>query len=473
MSRQLLLIPQSALPQTGVFGRDLPLNHYRRYLGEERNTLFYDASNGLHINAFLALAATLRHNKALCLYLPESESDPDHLRLLDFQTPSSLAKPRFNERLRQFIANPPPQSALENSPITSPPPYTYPQAQIIIGKRGRGKTTYLANKLAWLKQQGYRTLVVLPYRNQSALHLMAKRLQIPCLSPDDALYKRPTVDALLLDEASSLKPEQVLSLTHHYPHYTLAATLDGYEGYGQWFQHQLLPLLITRDNPQCHTFQQAYRYAPHDALESLLEQIFLYQHYPKPLDSKALCAPVSYAYLNPNDLAHNEALLRQVYALLNLAHYQTNPEDLKRLLDLPHQHLVVAHCGQEFETVVGVVYAVEESALAEDLARDVMLGKRRPQGRLLLQQLLLRRQQLRDNHAWLRISRLAIHPDCRRQGIATTLLQTLQKYYPLPLGVSYHANNGSHLFWQAFGFKEIIGNKPYNGFNTVQILESD
>lgn len=466
MHRQLLLIPQSALPTTGVFGRDLPLNHYRRYLGEERDELFYDASNGLRANALLALAATLRAGKALYLHLPECETDPDHARLLDYGTPLEHASPRFNARFRRLIAEQTTVAPFSLSQSALPPPFELDRPQIIVGKRGRGKSHYLADKLRFLRNHfpNDRVLIVLPYRHQSALSLAANETNTPCLPPDYALQQRPDARFLIIDEAAAIAPHQLKALCQHYPRYTLATTLDGYEGYGQQFQRHFVPT----QEAVVQTFHHAYRYHADDTLETLLERTFLYQATPEPISTDA---PVHFTHLEPKALCEDENLLRSVYALLNLAHYQTNPEDLKRLLDLPKQRLFIA---QSASVVVGVLWAVEESALPEDLARAVMSGERRPQGRLLLQQLLIRRQNLNDNHTWLRISRLAVHPDWRRRGIAKQLVLHAKALCSLPLGVCYQSDNGSQNFWQAIGFKNISGQNRYNclpsRIHCVQIL---
>lgn len=461
------LIEQSALPATGVFGRDLPLNHYRRYLGEERDELYYDASHGLKINALLALAATLRAGKALYLHLPETKTDPDHARLLDYGTPLERASPRFNARFRRMIA----EQHLAHPPISQQsallPPFEIDRPQMIVGKRGRGKSHYLADKLRFLRNHfpNERVLIVLPYRHQSALSLAANETNTPCLPPDYALQNLPAAGFLIIDEAAAIAPHQLKALCQHYPRHTLATTLDGYEGYGQKFQHHFLPA----QNAIIHTFTHAHRYHANDALETLLERAFLYQATPEPITTNA---PVHITALEPKALCDDERLLRAVYALLNLAHYQTNPEDLKRLLDLPHQYLWLAHLGDlQANTLVGVLYGVEESALPLDLARAVMAGERRPQGRLLLQQLLIRRQNLADNHPWLRISRLAVHPNHRRRGVAQRLLETAKALCPLPLGVCYQRDNGSEPFWQAVGFKNISAEKGYNGLHNIQVFD--
>ena len=153
--RRLLLVPPDALPARDVFGRDLHPRDYRRYLGQTRDRLDWDASGGLQPNAFAALAATLGDDHDLLLHLPEHypDGDPDHRRLLDYGEPLAACRDHFNARLRRLI------SETRDAP-DAPPPDTIEhrhQPQIILGRRGRGKTTRLAAKIRWLG--GVRVLI--------------------------------------------------------------------------------------------------------------------------------------------------------------------------------------------------------------------------------------------------------------------------------------------------------------------------
>ena len=88
--RRLRLVEAEDLPKSGVFGRDLALRDFRRYLGQSHDGLCYDASGGLFPNAFTALAGTVTDGHDLHLYLPPAypDGDPDHRRLLDFGLPT-------------------------------------------------------------------------------------------------------------------------------------------------------------------------------------------------------------------------------------------------------------------------------------------------------------------------------------------------------------------------------------------------
>ena len=446
--RRLLLVEAENLPAQGVFGRDLALRDYRRYLGQSRDGLCYDASGGLFPNAFTALAGTVTDGHDLRLYLPSAypDGDPDHRRLLDFGVPTDGCADFFNARLRRFASREL-VAATDTAPEAAAVRFSE-GPQVFVGRRGRGKSSRLAAKARWLGAEK-RLLAVAPFRsNLTRLQqLLADMDNVFFLSPDDALFRAPQADVLLVDEASAVPPAQLLALTARFPHYALAASEDGYEGHGRVFSLQVLPQLVARDGAEVIVERQAWRFAHGDALEVTLDAAFL-------LQPELGEAPASWQIrqVGRAELAADEVLLQAVFALLFAAHYRTTPEDLKRLLDLPQQMLFVAADGAR---VAGVLSILLESPLPEALAAAVLRGERRPQGRLLLQQLLTRTGEARFNRPWARISRIAVHPALRRQGIATALIQAAQAASPAPLGVSYGHSEELAAFWQALGFYEV------------------
>ena len=443
--RHLTLVPAAALPARDVFGRDQNPRDYRCYLGQTRDHLAWDASGGLYPNAFAALAATLGDGHDLALYLPEHypDGDPDHLRLLDYGEAVSACRDHFNARLRCLI------DTTDDAPGASQPDSIEhsTQPQIILGRRGRGKTTRLAAKIRWLGDA--RILVITPYRSnlERLRALLPDAANCLFLPPDDALNRLPPAAHLIIDEAASIPPAQLLALTAHYPAYTLAATEDGYEGNGRAFSLHVLPALIARDTARIYRHQHALRHAHHDPLEQVLENAFLLHP-----ESATPPAPSTIRRISRRERAADESLLRGIYSLLHQAHYRTSPDDLKQLLDLPGQSLYIAASGAE---VAGVLHIRHESPLPADLAAAVIRGERRPQGRLLLQQLLIHTQNPAYNQPLARIGRIAVHAAHRRQGIAAALIAHARADIATPLGVSYGHSDDLAAFWQALGFREI------------------
>lgn len=444
MARQFKIISAKDLPNDEVFGRHLNIQNYRHYLGTTRKALFWDASNGLFVNAFSALIPTVADGGEIGLYLPDAP-DPDHARLLDFGWDLSACRANFNGRLRQMVGDFQ-EKALSVNQHLNPQDIVLPA--IIIGKRGRGKTTFLHRF-----SENRRCLWVAPFRS----NVPAGVYHLP---PDDALRWRPQVDYLLIDEASSIPAHQLIDLTKIYPNYLLSSSTDGYEGQAQILRLKTLPILAQRDNLNTYYFEQAFRFQAGDAVEQLCEALFLIN----PPENRAKNAQF-YEWINPQDLTHS-SLLSTVYGLLHQAHYRTTPEDLKRLLDLPNQKLLIA---RDEHDVAGVLHLWQETALPADLARAVRDGLRRPRGRLWLQQALFQTQNLDFNGHYWRVGRIVVAPQLRRMGIAKNLIQMAKKALSEPLVVSLAYREDLGKFWEALFFREIHRSPNNNSLWLSQI----
>lgn len=428
-ARLLHFCPAEALPETGVFGRDLNMLDYRRYLGRSMEALYWDARAGFYPNAFAALLPCVAAGGAVWLHLPEHypQGDPDHLRFLDWGVPVDLCQPRFQQRLRRLAW----QEALPTPPAEALlSPIHYPC--LFWGKRGRGKSHHLRQ----LAAQAQEALWVAPFRPSFPVARF--------LPPDEALRRRPPADLLCIDEAASLAPHQLLALTAHYPRYALAGTNDGYEGQGRHFAIHIIPQLKQRDHLNIIELTQPWRY-PADALEDWAERAFC-----SAFAAQEALPPLHIRRWREEDWA-NEALLQSLMALLHQAHYRTRPDDVKRFMDLPHQEFYMAY--QE-DSVTAVLHAVYESALPQTLAAAVCARQRRPRGRLALQQALWQSQDIDFNRDLWRISRIAVHHDFRRQGWGRRLIEALRAEVDTPLAVSYAHQEGLQAFWRRLGFQE-------------------
>lgn len=454
--RQLRLIDADQLPTRGVFGHDLALSDYRKWLGSSQPDLFYDARGGLFANAFAALAGTITDGHHLFLHLPQyyPDGDPDHARLADFGCDFHHFPAHFNDRLRRLLAP---------NTQTFAPRITHDSAEVdfhcprsaFLGGRGRGKSTRLAEKIQWLYTKNTAPiLVVAPFaRNHEALAQLPEIIQktLIFLPPDEACRQLPSAAHLIVDEAAALPPAQLRTLCDHYPNLTLATTLEGYEGSANTFRLKTLPQLAI---PETAIFQltTAHRFAADDPLETAIKRIFLLADLPA-LPLSAEPGAVQIFSLPPKELTHNEPLLQRIWQLLRSAHYRTRPEDLKRLLDLPGQTLWLAECDGQ---IVGVLHLLEEAPLDEELAQAIIAGKRRPRGRLLMQQLLIHTASAEwANTPLFRIQRIAVAETHRRQGIASALIQAVKQHTRAPLGTSFSHSSELAIFWQHNGFQKI------------------
>lgn len=457
MARQLILITENELPKAGVWGRDKPLSAYRKALGTTQQDLFYSAANGLFPNAFAALAGSIADAHHYYLYLPENypQGDPDHQRYADYGEDIRLCHDYFNARLKRIAATPIADTHADKTDVPLPAAFFDLPQTLLLGARGRGKSTALAEKIQRLSARGCTPiLVVTPFADNHAIisALPQNVLQnILFLPPDAALEKLPAAQHLIIDEAAALAPQQLLALTAHYPHWSLATTTDGYEGSANQFRVNVLPQLPL-PTEAIFSLQTAYRYCGKDALEQTLHRIFLSQPETREITIPQ-DAPLNICELSQASLFQEETLLARLWHLLSEAHYRTRPDDLKRLLDMPQQRLWVASAGGE---ILGVLQVLIETPLPASLAAEIIAGKRRPQGRLLMQQLLMHTQQPAWANAHLaRISRIAVHKNHRRRGIASALIQEAQHALPLRFGTTYAATPRLDAFWNALGFQEM------------------
>lgn len=446
--RQLHLIEAADLPPLGVFGRDIALKDYRRYLGTTQGDVFYDAGKGLFPNAFAAVAGAIGAGHHLYLHLPAHypDGDPDHRRWLAHGEAIETCADHFHQRLRRLAAQ---QNAAAAPPLAQHQAiarFSHPQPQIILGKRGSGKSHFLAQKINALADAEIAPLLLVSPFAQNR-QTIAAHTQVPllCLPPDEALRRLPAAQALIVDEAAALAPAQLIALCRHYPAFTLASTSDGYEGSAQHFCLNTLPALGIRQEQIVH-LQGNYRHHSGDPLECLMNRLFLFPTgQAERLQSHEATEIIA---LQAQDLATDEQLLCSYWSLLNQAHYRSRPEDLKRLLDMPDQALFMAANAQG--ECLGVLQIALETPLDTALAQAVIAGERRPRGRLLMQQLLQRSGELHwAQQCFARVQRIAVHPDCRRRQIASRLLNAAHRQLAdWQFGCVYSASPSLEAFWE-------------------------
>jgi tRNA(Met) cytidine acetyltransferase len=204
-----------------------------------------------------------------------------------------------------------------------------------------------------------------------------------------------------------------------------ATTVHGYEGTGRGFEVRFRAVL-DRITPGWRALRLStpIRWAEDDPLERLIAQALLLDAEPapdepsrrnqRPMRSRRNC----FEALDRDRLAADEPLLRQVFGLLVLGHYQTRPADLRHLLDGPNMGVSILRSG---DTLLATALTAREGALPEDLLAPIFEGRRRPRGHLLPQTL--------SAHAglfdaprlgFMRIVRIACTPPRGDGGLACT-----------------------------------------------------
>ncbi len=504
----------------GFAEHGLPPGKARTRLGGEHDLVVIDAQGegeGFDPEAFGALAGTLRAGGLLVLLTPADwgkRPDGDYRRLAEHPYRVEQLSARYLARLARLLADapefldwrpgtPPQPPQLGEAAPSAPSPdadcLTPDQAEavarlvklrrrrplVLTADRGRGKSAALGIACArWLAAGEPRIFLTAP--RPAALEALFERLAALCpegrrqgndfrleasgqavtfLAPDAlmAALEAGEIDAngglLLVDEAAAIPAPLLGHWLRHFPRLVFATTVHGYEGSGRGFALRFREHLDRRA-PQWRGLSliTPVRWAPGDPLEALTDRLLLLDA--EPPDPPAMLPPVSTLSrrrLRRAELAADEPRLRALFGLLVQAHYRTQPSDLRQLLDGPGLHITSLEANG---APLGVALCVEEGGFSAELAERVARGERRPRGHLLAQSLAAHAGSRAALRARLRrVMRIAVHGECRRQGLGEALLaselaQARHDGIDL-LGASFGAEPGLLAFWRAAGFRTV------------------
>ena len=358
------------------------------------------------------------------------------------------------------------------------------QAIVVEADRGRGKSSAAGLAGGSLAAAGRDVLVTAPGR-RSAADLFARAREL--LSTLDALDARdgeeaedgtlrtrsggrirfaPPVEAaelpddpdvVLVDEAAALSV-RLLTAYLDAPAVAFFTTVHGHEGAGRGFSVRFRDELADSDHDVTEvTLSEPIRFAPADPIESWAFRALLLDARPPVADLVADASPssVTYRALSPDELAGDEHLLREVFGLLVLAHYRTEPDDLARLLDAPNLRVrVLEHEGH----VVSVALLAREGGLDAETRWSMYEGAR-VRGNMLPDVFT---SQLRDEGAGVpvgyRVVRIATHHAARSRGLGSTLLSEVRTEFDGDadyLGVGYGATPDLLSFWESNGYETV------------------
>jgi len=450
-------------------------------LGRECDVLLFDARNGFDANSFTAALGSLVGGGLLIVF-----TEP--------RRPTNFAQQWMHKQWDKLVVieqdKPLPtapyiKKAEKESHYTEQEHAIFLIEKVVTGHRkrpliltadrGRGKTSALGIACAnLLQQKPLRILITAPSIKavepvyQHALRLLpnAQRIRkdrlesgqgsIQFIAPDELLLSRPECDLLLVDEAAAIPVPMLKSITEHYHRLVFSTTIHGYEGCGRGFTIKFVDWLQKqRSGMKTWHMTQPIRWSMHDALESWLYDTFLLDaelthHQLTQVDS------ISLSKADKNDLISQPSLLRECFALLVNAHYQTSPNDLIHLLQDDSSHLYFA---KQDNVIIGVILAVEEGGLDNDLVTEIQLGKRRPRGHLA--PITIANQLGFPTVAklsTLRIMRIAVHPVLQGKGIGQKMLQQLERMVATHiayLSTSFGATEELIHFWQQSNFRAI------------------
>ncbi len=273
-------------------------------------------------------------------------------------------------------------------------------------------------------------------------------------------------DVVVVDEAAAL-PVERLSGALAAPSVAYVTTVHGYEGAGRGFSVRFRERLADATHTVTETtLSEPIRHAPADPVESWAFRALALDARPAVDQLVAEGDPetATYRRLSTAALREDEHLLRETFGLLVLAHYQTEPTDLARLLDAPnltvHALLVEGH-------VAAVALVAREGGLSAARRADLFRGAR-IRGNMIPDLLT---GQLRDPDAGrpvgYRIVRIATHHAVRRSGFGSRLLAATradladgiddrERFVPADyLGSGFGATPGVVDFWRANGYRTV------------------
>lgn len=348
---------------------------------------------------------------------------------------------------------------------------------LLTADRGRGKSSALGIAAAEIMQKrDIKIVVTAPSRLsvepvfQHAARILSTQVQknaalefnqskIEFASPDDVLRGNLSCDLLLVDEASAIPVNMLKEITARYHRLVFSTTIHGYEGCGRGFTLKFVQWLkenraATRE---CH-LTQPIRWREKDWLESWQYQTFLLNVDVINLSDRSL-KTLSIERVCKTSLLNEPESLKNYFALLVSAHYQTSPNDLFSLLSDPAMKLYVAKLG---DTPVACLLAVEEGGLNLELVEQIENGIRRPKGHLVATSIMRSfGLKLAATQKSLRVMRVAVHLDFQRHGIASKMLDCIKSeseyaFLSTSFGITYDLLK----FWQKNQFSLIkIGSK--------------
>jgi len=483
------------------------INKAQQLLGQEYSHVIFNGYSGIHPDMLAACAGMVRAGGLLILLMPPLQdwsqfSDPDQQRYVPLPEQIHRCHAFFLLRMRRLLLQSPhlwhwdEQEGYQLESLSQTASWhlivddwdcLHPEQRqtvqqiihcahghthrplVITADRGRGKSSALGIAAGRLlkehaAQRSLQLLVTAPsFSSCRTLLHHAQRIagatehehglqfgsaSLQFYSPERLLDESPRADLLFVDEAAGIPVALLSALLDRYPRIIFATTLHGYEGSGQGFAVRMQQILDSKtpDWQDCH-LSHPVRWSSRDPLEPLINQLLLLAtDATKPVPS----TNVTHCWLTQQQLASDEPLLQQVFALLVLAHYQTSPSDLRTLLD--HPDLVIA-ANLVDQQVCGIALVLREGELDPDLAEQIWLGRRRPRGHLIPQTLLTHagfRQAGKFSYA--RIMRIAIHPACQRRGLGQQLIQEVERWAHAQqldfIGAAFAASESLLRFWQ-------------------------
>jgi len=284
---------------------------------------------------------------------------------------------------------------------------------------------------------------------------------IEFLPIDNLLNQQVKASLLLVDEAAGIPVYLLTAVLKKYHRVVFSSTVHGYEGAGRGFTLKFQTIL----NNEYKTWykqiiNEPIRWAEDDPVEQFIFDVCLLNAQLPQISSSEVDinkgqGDLDFRCLSGDFLLKNEDLLVQVFAVLVTAHYQTKPSDLKLLLD--NQQVSVL-CLFHQKKVISVALLMQEGSRNQQEILAVKNAKRRLRDQFLPQSLMTHCGIERAfDFDYLRVIRIAVHPDCQNRGVGTLFLSKIIEYAKSLqvdfIGTSFGCNQQLLNFWLLSNFQ--------------------
>ena len=426
-----------------------PFKHAKNKLGQEVDTVVFDLTSQLDANALGAISGCIRGGGELFLILPVEElSNKESLfyqRLLKILEKHNVPIQSLTEEPDISLGAKPPNECTnsEKNPATSDQQKAIQAIKkvvsghrnrplVITSNRGRGKSSAIGMAVnEMLSEQAMNIIVCAPNRTMVAplFQFAGAHDGLSFVAADKLIKDLPAANLVIIDEAGAIPVPLLSKLLNHYSRLVFSTTLHGYEGSGRGFAIRFYKQLNQR-TPDWRSIElnTPIRWGDGDPLETLTNDLLLLDAEPAELRThpEDISKDLIYKRLSAQQLLEDESLLRQLFGLLVIAHYQTRPSDLVHILDGKQ---VSIHALLSNGHIVATAIISHEGGLDSELSHAIYRGERRPKGHLV-PQILLSQVGLQETALLKtdRVMRIATHENCRRKQLASQLLTNIASH---------------------------------------------
>ena len=347
---------------------------------------------------------------------------------------------------------------------------------VLVGKRGRGKSTLLGRLASSLASSGNDFLITASY--QGAINSATKAAdgcELTFVASDQVLERSASI--LLVDEAANISLDLLKQWVLHYPKVILATTIEGYESAGRSFTIRFAQWLEDHRPGWCR-LEPVYpwRWDAEDPLEWFIDSLLLSTDTPILTAPDKISETPTFKQVSQDQLASDDQLLQAVYSLLRAHHYQTSVLDLQHLLDAKNLAVFVA-------TISGQCVAASLVAIEGELdgsLHEAIVAKERRIVHQLLPQLLAQtaNQTTALDARYARVMRIAVTPAWRRRTIASGLLKFIESTLSSSvdiIGASFADTVAAKAFWLRHDYLIIhqgYRQNPRSGARSLAVLKT-